>query len=205
MECPICHKPDLLDTATHCARCGTDLLALTQFALLDDASIDSIRKTSVLKGEKTELQHRLERSSSLIFGLRARMVGYWLFFGLFTLIGCAVVRHYNHRYESLLQSQRTSLSRMHRRIIYDDTLLRNYRLILANTSPDIYIGTKIPAHKPLKKRVLFIITPGDKLGLISQFFFDSPEYAHRIGNENRISDHDLLVPGDTLIINPPQQ
>jgi hypothetical protein len=202
MDCPVCNHKNLPDAVSHCPNCGGDLRAVAKIGLFNTDSLEVLRQTSVLKGRVVELKSRLARKDDEVLLAYSRQIALWLFFGFVSMIGCGIAQHHYRNYDRLLHSQRLLLQRTQLHARNSDTLALRYKKLLFATPPKVYIGRHGNPALPLTRTVLYVVEAGDELELVSTFFFGDNSQAHRIGFDNQLDDHNYIVGGDTLVINP---
>jgi hypothetical protein len=196
ITCHKCHKTGISDAATVCPQCGTALLGSPSNVKM----IEAFRDISVLKGQNVEYKSRMEAMSQTMFGLRAKIFAYWLLF--LTTIAFALLYFYHrtNKYENKISELTNTANILHknnekqRRIINTYTKMYNYR------PTTVYYGKAVAPIKPLVNEVLYVVEAGDDLEIVSTFFFGNTLFAHQIGSDNGLNDHDKIMPEQKLRI-----
>ena len=138
--------------------------------------------------------------SQIIFGLRAKIIAYWL---LFLTTAAFALIYYNHRinnYENKISELTNTANILHknnerqRKIVNTYTKMYNYR------PTTIYYGKTVAAAKPLVNEVIYVVEPGDDLEIVSTFFFGSTLFAQQIGSDNGLGNINEIMPDQKLRI-----
>jgi hypothetical protein len=196
--CHNCKKSGLTDAHTVCPQCGASL----SFAntITQAKAMETLRDMSVLRGKNTEYKTKIETLTQKTFGLRAKILGYWLLFiSILTLNTCYHNRKYA-KYDALTQGQRATINVLKKRTSNQDKIIASYIKMYTFRQPIIYYGKAVKPQLPLINEVIYVVEEGDDLEIVSSFFFGSNKYAHQIGSNNGLGDHDYIVPNQKIRI-----
>jgi hypothetical protein len=196
--CYQCQKTGILDTATVCSQCGTLLALSTAPPINNIKAMENIREISILKGQNVEYKGKIEHLNQTIFGLKAKIIGYCLLFCTASIIGIYYANKRINYYQNIIKTQEVNISTLQKEEKAAQKVMATYRKMFKFHPINVYYGKAVLPERPLINEVMYVVEMGDDLETVSTFFFGNTNFAHNIGRDNGLSDHDKIQPEQKL-------
>ena len=173
MNCPVCHNAEVPDGTESCASCGSDLSALNHIAQVQN-------------------QRKGLRTTRMVLGIL-------LFVAIIVSLGMGLKKGKTRSAadQALIDSQTSELQQMLLSINEKDaeiaSLKEEMELLKTNIQTD--------ANAAQVSTTSHIIKRGDSLWKLAVSYFNDGFKFRKIADDNHIGNVNLIVVGDTLVIN----